>query len=131
MMRTRVICLAGATGASALILSLGWYSGVDYLQRGADPAFWTTEAVLGALWAFLGLRLKFCPAAPALGRPAARILWTFLTFFIVLGECWYRGIDLATRGEAQAFALMVALAFAYLCWSFPGWKPIFSDKHGT
>lgn len=128
IVRERLIPTAGAAAALALMLDVGWYSGTDFFHRNSDSAFWMLEALLAALWAYLALRVKFRPAASTIGLCNMRVAWTVLTFFTVLAENWYRGIDLLSRGHDQAFALIGAAAFAALCWTFPLWTPIFPEK---
>ncbi|MEX3982794.1 hypothetical protein AB4Y45_27860 [Paraburkholderia sp. EG287A] len=119
-MSTRSKLLLGPGLAFCLIVLIGWYSGADYLQRGADPALWVLEATLAALALFFQLN----SARPLVtGSRAVRLTCTAIAPLVVLALGWYRGVDLAARGGQQGYLLLCGLGVAWLAWQCPLWKP--------
>ncbi|MGF6440743.1 hypothetical protein [Paraburkholderia youngii] len=108
--------------AFLLFVFLGWYAGVDYLQRGSDQAFWPTEGLLAGLAVFFHQRSTGVPFMT--GSRAVRLAWTVVMPLVVLALGWYGGLDLAARGGRQAYLLVLALAAGWFTWSAPVWKPV-------
>jgi hypothetical protein len=110
--------------AFAAVIFLGWYSGVEYLVRGHDQAFWVAEALSASIWLCLRRKLAAGELVSQLSLRLNRMLWTGAVFVFVLADGWYAGIDLGARGAGGAGVLMLATAFGGLTWFCPVWVPV-------
>jgi hypothetical protein len=126
--KARVLNASGAVCAFVLTVFVGWYDGVDFLVRGKDQVFWTSEALLAAIAAYLFLRTKFSPAYPALGPRWARVVATVAAVAIVFAEAWYGGASLLERGHGQGAIFYMAAVVGFICWTCPLWMPIGSAR---
>jgi hypothetical protein len=113
----------GPALAFVLFVFLGWYAGVDYLQRGGDQAYWIGEGILAGLAVFLFRRATSVPLQLSSSR-AVRLTLSLLIPLLVLALGWYGGVDLAARGSRQAYVLACALGAGWATWSCPVWKPV-------
>ncbi len=110
--------------AFAAVIFLGWYSGVEYLVRGHDQAFWVAGALSASIWFYLRRKLTAGELLSQLSLRLNRIRWTAAVFVFVLADGWYAGVDFGARGAGGAGVLMLATAFAGLTWFCPVWVPV-------
>lgn len=116
--------------AFSLCICIGLYAGVDFLQRGADQAFWALEGLLAAVAAFFHLRVSGAVPMTMSESRALRMTCSVITALIVFALGWYLGIDIAARGSAQAYVLASALGVAWLTWTAPLWKTEKTNAEG-
>jgi hypothetical protein len=109
--------------AFVLFVFVGWYTGVDYLQRGVDQAFWIYEGILAGLVVFFFRSAMNAPLQLSTSR-AVRLTWSLVITLLVLVLGWYGGVDLSARGSHRAFAVAFALGAGWATWSCPLWKPV-------
>ncbi|KVU74711.1 hypothetical protein WK73_15110 [Burkholderia ubonensis] len=110
--------------AIAVVIFWGWYSGVDYLVRGHDQAFWVAGALSASIWLYLRRKLAVGELLSQFSLRLNRIRWTAAVFVFVLADGWYAGVNFGVRGAGAAELLMLATAFAGLTWFCPVWVPV-------
>ncbi|MGF6768546.1 uncharacterized membrane protein YoaK (UPF0700 family) [Paraburkholderia sp. GAS199] len=106
-----------------LLISIGRYTGLNFLQRGGDQALWITEAILAGLALFVFLCATEASVRVGVSR-SARPVWSLVATLLVLFLGWYCGVDYSVEGSHQACALACALGTGCTIWMCPLWKPV-------